>query len=48
MEYGEEMEKSALLNGAAGKASKVNEPKLIAVEFKFEQSKQSSGKGKYT
>jgi len=39
VEYGEGMEKPALLDGVAGKASKVNEPKLIGVEFKFEQSK---------
>ena len=45
MEYGEGMEKPAFLNGLAGKASKVNEPELIAVEF---NSKQLSEKGKYT
>ena len=37
VEYGEGMEKPALLNGVAGKASKMSEPKLIAVEFKFER-----------
>jgi len=51
VEYGEGMEKPALLNGVAGKASKMNEPKLIAVDFKFEREsvcKQLSVKGKYT